>query len=145
MFCRAATGSYNQAGQGETPKVTQLSHSSSLPSVEDPKEATALTQSLNARTRTRTDVPKRTYQRSVPHPLGKQREHTQTVTTCENHRRHLSELMESGVLPRYSTLRFSLKVRLTSSPLNFTIMSYLIFTSHQMAQNNSVIKSTLLS
>lgn len=122
MSCRAATGSYNQAGQGGTPEVTQLSHVSSLPtkSVEVLKDAAAWTH---------TDVPEGTCQSSVTHPVQTsqhidfetQQEHTQTLPTCENDRRHLSELMEAGVLPRYSTLRLSLKVRLTSSPFSFNI------------------------
>lgn len=125
MFFYASPGSYNQAGQGESQEVTQLSHWGSLPetSTEFFKEATPWIQSLNVGTGTNT-----TCQSSELQLLEKQQEHTQTLPTRENHPRHLSELMEAGVLPRRSTLRLFLKVRVKPSRLNFKIMSYCSFT-----------------
>lgn len=122
MFCHAATGSYDQAGQEETPEVTQPSRVSSLPteSVKDLKGATASTRSLNASTGCQSGVP-HPGQTSQHTDFETQQERTQTLPTCENDRRHLSELMEARVLPCYSTLRLTLKVRLTSSCFNFNI------------------------
>lgn len=130
--CHAATGSDDQAGQGGTGEVTQLSRRRSLPteSVSELKEATASSRSLKVRTGTRTDWPRGHRQSSAPRP-GQTSQHTDVEmkqnhalalpTSGDNHHRHLSELMKAGVMARRSTLKLSLKVRLVSLRLNYNV------------------------
>lgn len=126
--CHAATGSDDQARQGGTGEVTQLSHWSSLPteSVNELKEATASTRSLKV---TRTDLPRGHRQSSAARP-GQTSQHTDvemkqnhalTLPTSEDNHRHLSELLKAGVMARYGTLKLSLKVRLMSLCLNYNV------------------------
>ncbi|XP_075903282.1 uncharacterized protein LOC142902256 [Nelusetta ayraudi] len=117
--CHAATGSDDQAGQGETGEVTQLSHWSSLPteSVKELKEATASTRSLKVRTGTPTDLPRGHRQSSAPrsgqtsqhNDVEMKQNHALTLPTSEDNHRHLSELIKAGAMARRSTLKLSFK------------------------------------
>lgn len=129
--CHAATGSDDQAGQGETGEVTQLSHWSSLPteSVKELKEATASTRSLKVRTGTPTDLPRGHRQSSAPrsgqtsqhNDVEMKQNHALTLPTSEDNHRHLSELIKAGAMARRSTLKLSFKVRLMSLCLNCNV------------------------
>lgn len=77
--------------------------------VKDVKEFAVSTQSLNVRTRTDHDVPRKNSQSSVL-LTGQSSQHTDFE---ENHR-GLSELMVAGVLNRRTSLKLNLKVRLMS-------------------------------